>query len=125
MKKNIKKIFVVLMFFILILSCLMTTVYGDYDWDFEQFDGASTGSAGTKIESSGATVIKIFQVIAVGVAILMLVVTGIMYVLSATTEKKDELKKHMPNYIIGVCLTFSAAVLLEIVSSFINANINN
>ena len=64
------------------------------------------------------------QVIAIGVAILMLVATGIMYVLSATSDKKAEMKKHIPNYLVGVAFTFSAAVILEIVHAFIQGNIN-
>ena len=124
MEKIVKKIFIVLMFLILIFGCFVSTSYG-YEWDFEQFDGVSTGNTGAKIEQSGATAIKIFQVVAVGVAILLLVITGIMYVLSATSEKKAEMKKHIPNYLIGVALTFSAAVILEIVSVFIEGNINN
>ena len=123
MKKNVKKMLVILMFSILIFSCFVNFAYG-YDWDFEQFDGVSTGSTGNKIETAGSTIIKIFQVAALGVAILMLVATGIMYILSASSEKKAEMKKHIPNYIVGVVFTFSAAVLLEIVSVFIQGNIN-
>lgn len=124
MKKNIKKVLIILMTVFLVLACFTSISYG-YDWDFEQFDNVSTGATGTKLENSGATIIKIMQVIALGVAILMLVVTGVMYVLSATSEKKAEMKKHIPNYLVGVAFTFSSAVLLEIVSVFIEGNINN
>ena len=95
-------------------------------WDFEQFDGYSNkiGSTGEKLENTGATIIKIIEVLSLGIAIFMLVIYGIMYIFTSTTEKKVEMKKNMPNYIAGVILTFSAAVLLEIVSSFINENIN-
>lgn len=124
MRKSVKKILIVVMSIMLMLMFLATISYGAYKWDFEQFDGVSTGNTGTKIESAGATIIKIMQVIAIGVAILMLVATGIMYVLSATSDKKAEMKKHIPNYLVGVAFTFSAAVILEIVHAFIQGNIN-
>ena len=124
MKVNIKKIFIILMFSILIFSFFSNFAYGEYDWDFEQFDGVDTKGTGNKIENAGSTIIAVFQVVAIGVSVVMLVVTGIMYVLSATTDKKAEIKKHMPNYFIGVIFTFTAAVLLQIVREFINSNIN-
>ena len=125
MKKGVKKIFIILMFSILIFSFSMNLAYG-YNWDFKQFDNKvpAGDTAISKIETAGSTVIAVFQVIALGVAILMLVVTGIQYVLAATSDKKAEMKKHMPNYLIGVVFTFAAVGILEIVQQFISKNIN-
>lgn len=123
-----KKVFVILMFSILIFGFFINYTYaaGDgYAWDFKQFDGQATGQTGVMVEDAGATIIAIFQVAALGIAILMLVATGIMYVLSATSDKKAELKKHMPNYLVGVVFTFSAVVILQIVRDFIDKNFNN
>lgn len=123
-----KKVFIVLMFSILIFGFLINYTYaaGDgYAWDFKQFDGQDTGDTGIMVESAGATIIAIFQVFALGIAIIMLVITGIMYVLSATGDKKAELKKHMPNYLVGVVFTFGAVAILQIVREFINENVNN
>ena len=127
MKNKLKKFFIILISFILIFSVGITSVYG-YDWNFEQFDeentGVDVGKAGEMINDSGATIIAIFQVIAMGIAVMMLVVTGIMYIFSSTSDKKAELKKHMPNYIVAVVLTFAAGTILGIVRDFIDGNIN-
>ena len=79
----------------------------------------------SKIENAGATIIAMFQVLALGIAILMLVVLGIRYVLSATTDKKAEIKKNMPNYFVGVLFTFSSVAILQIIRVFINKNVNS
>ena len=127
MKKELKRFLIILISFILIFCLGITTVYG-YDWDFEQFDekntGVDTGEAGVIINDAGATIITIFQVISMGIAIMMLAVTGIMYILSSTTDKKAELKKHLPNYMVGVVITFAAGAILGIVRDFIDGNIN-
>lgn len=123
MKKNVKKIFIILMFLILIFSFFVTSSYG-YNWDFERFDGMDTGEPGQMVESAGATIITIFQVIALGIAIMMLIATGIMYVAASTGDEKAKLKKHLPNYIVGVVFTFAAAAILGIVRDFIDSNFN-
>ena len=124
MKKNVKKVCIILMFFILILSFSINIVYITYTWDFEQFDTYTYEDTDDKIQNAGATIITMFQVVALGVAVIMLVVYGIRYVLTATTDKKVEMKKNLPNYIIGVVFAFSASVLLQIVKDFIDKNVN-
>lgn len=125
MKSNVKKIFIILMFFIFIFSFFVNIAYG-YNWDFEQFDDkvpAGDTSIGM-VQNAGTTIIALFQIIATGIAVIMLVITGITYVLAATSDKKAELKKHLPNYMVGVAITFSAVVILQIVRDFINSNVN-
>lgn len=126
MKISVKKIFIILVFSVLIFSFFSNFVYG-YDFDYEQFDKYhnKTGEAGKIVETAGSTIIALVQIIAVGVAVIMIVIIGITYVTSATSDNKVQMKKNLPNYIIGLVITFTAAVLLQIVKEFINDNVNS
>ena len=62
--------------------------------------------------------IGIFQVVAVGVASIMLIVLGIKYVSSAPNEKA-EIKKHAVVYVVGACIVFGSAGLIGLFKSLV------
>lgn len=123
MKKNLKKTLIIIMFFILVLSITASSVLG-FTMDPNQFEGLADETLNDKVRGPGATIISIFQVVSMGMAVMMLIATGIMYILSSTGDEKAKLKKNMPNYILGAILTFSASMFLKIVAEFVNKNIN-
>lgn len=123
MKKYLRKTLIIIMFLFLSFSLCATTVFG-FTFDFNQFEGLADDTLSQKIQGPGATIISIFQVFAMGIAVMMLIATGIMYILASTSDKKAELKKHVPNYLLGAILTFSASILLKLVAEFITKNIN-
>ena len=62
--------------------------------------------------------IGIFQVVAVGVASIMLIVLGIKYMSSAPNEKA-EIKKHAVVYVVGACIVFGSAGLIGLFKSLV------
>lgn len=75
-----------------------------------------TGAASSAQRIVG-TLIDVFQVVGVGVAIIMLVMLAIKY-LSAAPNEKAEIKKSVSIYVLGAVLLFAAAGVLEIVQAF-------
>lgn len=64
-------------------------------------------------------IIGIFQVVAVGVAIIMLIVLAIKYMSSAPSDRA-EIKKHAVVYIVGAVICFGASGILGIIKEFVN-----
>ncbi len=66
------------------------------------------------INDIAGTAITITQIIAIGVAIIMLIVLAMKYMLSAPGDKAT-IKKHAVVYIIGAIVMFSCTGILEII----------
>lgn len=63
-------------------------------------------------------IIGIFEVVAAGVAMIMLVVLAIKYMSSSPSEKA-EIKKHAVVYIVGAVMAFGAVGVVEIIRTFV------
>lgn len=66
------------------------------------------------INDIAGTAITITQVIAIGVAIIMLMVLAMKYMLSAP-EDKASIKKHAVVYVVGAIVMFASTGILEII----------
>lgn len=62
-------------------------------------------------------IINIVQIVAVGIAIIMLIILGMKYMYSSI-EDKAEIKKHAVIYVVGAIVMFSAAGIIEIIKEF-------
>ena len=83
--------------------------------DFDSYtDSTGAGSSAKRIVG---TLIDVFQIVGVGVAIIMLVMLAIKY-LSAAPNEKAEIKKSVSIYVLGAVLLFAASGVLEIVQRF-------
>lgn len=61
--------------------------------------------------------IGIFQVIAIGVAVIMLIVSAIKFMTSSPSDKAD-IKKNVGVYLVGAVMTFGAVGIVEIIKNF-------
>lgn len=68
-------------------------------------------------KSLSGTFITIFQVVGVGVALIMLIVLAMKYMLSAPGDKAT-IKKHAVVYIVGAIILFSVSAILGILGNF-------
>ena len=84
----------------------------------EKFDGKGDRSSATN-EISGilSATINIVQIIGAGVAILMLIITGIRWVY-ASPEGKAQIAKTTRYYIMGAIFIFAAIGILQIIKNF-------
>lgn len=116
MRKNIKKIIVVLIIFLYIIA-FMTSVKA-FAGDISTFnDNKEIPEVDTAINSIGATVITIIRVVSVAIAIVMLLVIGMRYMISAPGDRAD-IKKHAVAYVIGAFMLFGVSGILTILSEF-------
>ena len=68
------------------------------------------------------TFIVLFQVIGVGIAIIMLLSIAAKF-MWGSIEQKAEVKKHLFVYVVGAGVMFSAAILVGVLQNFIKDNI--
>lgn len=84
------------------------------------------GAGTEQMKSIANIILGILQVIAVGTAVIMLVILAIKYMTAAPSEK-GEIKKSLTIYIIGALVLFAGAGILkiiEVVASDINGATN-
>ena len=67
-------------------------------------------------------IIAVVQVIAIGVATIMLIFLGIKYMTSSVSEKA-EIKKHAVVYVVGAVIAFGASGILQIFKDFVLKNV--
>lgn len=110
------------LFVVLTQNSFSTSFVGDISNKFNgRLDKSdATNTVGTII----AKAINVLQVIGMGVAILMLVITGIRWV-GASPSGKANLKKESTYYVMGAVFIFAAMGLLEIIKRFSNATVNS
>ena len=68
-------------------------------------------------------IIGLFQITAVGLGAIMLIVLAIKYMTSAPGDKA-EIKKHAIVYIVGACMAFGATGVVEIIKTFAENELN-
>lgn len=123
MKKNIIKI-VALLFIVAIITFLFTNSAFALETklNLDPTDKDITGvqdksGAGVSIAVMIGILLNVIQVIAVGVAVIMLAVLAIKY-MSAAPNDKAEIKKHAVVYVVGAVVLFGASGILQIIKQF-------
>ena len=103
--------------FMLLVFVIQNFSMADYNFK-EKIDSYANSDGASEIndkalEISG-TVITVTQLIATGVAIVMLLVLAMKYMISSAGDRA-EIKKHAVVYIVGAIILFSASGILEII----------
>lgn len=93
-----------------------------FQWS-SQLDQIVTGTGDSEvvkpIDNVAGTIVTVTQIISVGVAIIMLIVLGMKYMMSAPGDRAT-IKKHAVVYIVGAIIMFGAAGLLGLIRNFAN-----
>ena len=66
--------------------------------------------------SVGGTILTIFKVAGVGIAVMMLIIIAMKYMLAAPGDKAD-IKKHAVVYVVGAVILFAASGILQIIET--------
>ena len=69
------------------------------------------------ITNASGTVLGIVQAVAIGIAVVMLIVLAVKYITAAPNEKAD-VKKSAAIYVLGAVLLFAASGILRIIQTF-------
>ncbi len=81
----------------------------------------STKATG-EFESPISVIIGLFQVVAIGLGSIMLIVIAIKYMSSAPGDKA-EIKQHAVVYLVGAIIAFSASGLMEIFKGLVKESL--
>ena len=126
------RIVLVLMIAILSISLLVSTTVraakvddGGMDWasdvsNMEKNAGNANwgkNDATDSVDNMVASIISVVRVIAMGVAIVMLIVLAIKYLAAAPGDKAD-IKKHAVVYVVGAVVLFGFSGILGIIIDF-------
>ena len=117
-KKMLKSITILLMVAVMVIG-FVSPAFAARNINVSEYDTYSGGDATTSAKRIVGALIDVFQVVGVGVAIIMLVMLAIKY-LSAAPNEKAEIKKSVSIYVLGAVLLFAASGVLEIVQQFAN-----
>lgn len=112
MKK--KRVFVILLFVILIIFLANSFVYG---FGIEDIDGtipAQSKNMTNGIQNVGQKTVKIISTVGSIVSVVVLVVLGIKYMIGSV-EEKAEYKKTLLPYFIGATIVFAASTIAGII----------
>ena len=113
-KKNILKIFSILLIILLFIS---TISFADYQPNTfkSKIDTNATGT--DNVKSVGGKVVGLIQVVGTIASVGMLIVLGIKYIMGSA-EERAEYKKTLFPYFIGAVLIFGAANLTQVIYSW-------
>ena len=120
MKINfLKRSMVVILLASMIFSFLLTFKnYAEASMpDIYTIEGAGDASTANSVEKIVGAILYITKVIAVGIGLIMLTAVAIKYMSSAPGERAT-IKKHAVVYIVGACVLFGSAGILNIIQKF-------
>lgn len=120
MKINfLKRSMVVILLASMIFSVLLTFQnYAEASMpDISTIEGAGDASTANSVEKIVGAILYITKVIAVGIGLIMLTAVAIKYMSSAPGERAT-IKKHAVVYIVGACVLFGSAGILNIIQKF-------
>lgn len=119
--KNLKKVSIILVVFILLVSMLQTGAFA-FDWA-SQINNSAGATGDTNVTGAATniagSVVTIARVVCVGVAITMLVVLAMKYMTSAPSDRAS-IKKSAITYVVGAIIMFAASGILGIIQNFAN-----
>lgn len=97
-----------------------TTGGSSFDWNSkktEMMTSDGDSNVTKPINSIAGTLITVTQIIAIGVAIIMLIVLAMKYMMSAPGDKAT-IKSHAVVYIVGAITMFACTGILGIIKQF-------
>lgn len=121
MKRNILKYILVFLLIIIIESTIVSTIsnasFSDVNVDFVTEDAKDESGAGKSVLNIIQAILVIVQVVAMGIAVIMLIVLAIKYMVSAPSDKAS-IKNSAIQYVVGAVVLFSTAGILGIIRNF-------
>lgn len=124
MKNKILKLLI-----ICILFAIISIIFGNKtfawtpNWNVMD-DSTYAGNASTAVTNVIGSAINIMSIIGAGVAIIMLIAVALKY-MTESPEGKADVKKTIPNYVIGAVILFAVSGILKLLQMFIDANVNS
>lgn len=114
---------------IIIMSLFLIIIFSSFYNVFATLTGSFTGTITTAAEGGAqkirdiiAVALQTVRVVGSGIAVLILMVIGCKYMISAPGERA-EIKKHATTYVIGAVVLIAASGIIGIIQTFVKDNI--
>ncbi len=121
---NIMRKIIVCSLVIIISVCMLYCITSNAtSWNDRLHNVTSVDGEGNVVKTTrtvAQSAITVTQVIGVGIAVIMLIVLGMKYMISAP-EDKAQIKKHAVVYVIGAVVLFGAVGILEMIKNLAGA----
>ena len=118
MKKIIKIAFYIFLVLMVMYSFFNISFAAyNYQNELDWADGEHNSDADNSVQNVVGSIIVIVRIIAVGVAVIMLVVLAMKYMMSAPNDRA-EIKKHAVVYVVGAIVLFASGGILSIIQKF-------
>lgn len=108
-------------FFIIMVLLLTTTAFAETATNSTAGNASDDAEELEEISSKIGQILNVMAWIGYAIALGMLIFVGIKYMMSAANERAD-VKKGLVNYIIGIIIIGSAALIANIVSTIAMGN---
>ena len=120
--KKASKIITMLILIVMILSVGISVFANGKPADLvgDMRPGDFTGDDATALTGFMRNLVRVINIVGVGVAVIILLVLGIKYMMGSAEEKADY-KKSMIPYLVGAVLIFAASTITGIVYDMANA----
>lgn len=123
MKKNVKKILLMMIMALLVFSMITTVDASGMSGTIRNEFKGSTGSEGSKAVTQILTaILDIVRTAGAGVAVVILMTIAAKYIMASAGDRAD-IKKYAVNYVIGAIILFGASGILTIVKNFVDASV--
>lgn len=116
MNKKVMKVLAILMVAMMVVFSLTQFAFADMPSPTD-FDNRGNSAGIDSVSNVIGSILKLVRTVAIGVAVIMLIVLAIKYISAAPSEKAD-IKKSATIYIVGAVLLFAASGVLTIIQQF-------
>jgi hypothetical protein len=125
-KHKFFKIIIAIIVAFSIFMLISNSVFAYHEVNLTAFDNYKDKSDASNITYNViGSAINIVQIVAAGVAIIMLIALAIQWIYASPDRQAAIKAKAVRHYIVGAILIFSSVGLLELVKKFATANIRN
>lgn len=119
-KETAIKILCAMLTVVMLVGCMQSTIFAsniNLDTITNATPNSGTENAEKAVAGAANGILRIVQIIAMAVAIIMLIVLAIKYISSAPNDKA-QIKQHAVVYVVGAVLLFGASGILGLVQNF-------
>jgi len=113
----VKKIILIALMAVLIVSINNTKIFAAGAFDTGRFEDVDAGEAEAITRDIMGTALNVIRIVAAGVAMIMLLVLSIKYMLASAADRA-EIKKHAVIYVVGALLLFATSGIISILQEF-------
>lgn len=118
-KKILKYLLIIFVLSIVFINIVQNNSFAGFvdNWEDPISNVKVDGDTGKTATGIMGTALYIVELLAIGIATIMLVVLGIKYMVSSANDRA-EIKKHATIYVVGAIIIFGASGIVAIIRKF-------